>query len=135
MVNPKKKKKTFQLCSGMLIDNNWAHLEEAPVEKIWRFYSCSFYPKINSSFIVTYMYWNSFIFQVHLDCFTCATPCGFTKNFFFDVWNFLPSHLGTLVIVVRRAVWLPIDKERDGIINLLYTQALGNPIGWRHPLR
>lgn len=67
----------------MLIDNNWAHLEEAPVEKIWCFYSCSFYPKINSSFIVTYMYWNSFIFQVHLGCFTCATPCGFTMNFYF----------------------------------------------------
>lgn len=65
----------------MLTDNIWAHLEEAPVEKSLCFHSCSFYSEVNSSFIVTYMYWNSFTFQTHLDCFTWV----FSMNFFLCV--------------------------------------------------
>lgn len=119
--------------SDMLMDNIWAHLEEAPVEKSQCFHSCSFYSKINSSFIVTYMYWNSFTFQTHLDGFTCATPCVFFLWTFFDVWNFLRSHLGILVITVSRAVWVPID----GIwhYRTIKVKFPGNPIGQDHFLR
>lgn len=119
--------------TDMLMDNIWAHLEEAPFEKSQCFHSCSFYSKINSSFIVTYKYWNSFTFQTHLDGFTCATPRVFFLRTFFDVWNFLPSHLGILVITVSRAVWVLID----GIWHYRTIQVKfpGNPIGQEHSLR
>lgn len=103
-------------------------MEEIPVEKSQRFYSCSSYPKINGSFIVTYIYWNNFTFQTEFDCFTYTTPRGFSINFFLMcgisfqfTWGLLPFQRGEL----RE------NQKRDGSVELtlLHTQTLRNPIG------
>lgn len=117
-----------------LMDNHWAHLEEIPVEKSQCFYSCFSYPKINASFIVTYMYWNNFTFQTEFDGFTYTTPRGFSTNFFLMcrisfqfTWGLLPFQRGEL----RE------NQKRDGSIEstLLNIQTRRNPIGYENPLR
>lgn len=125
--------------SDMLMDNIWAHLEEAPVEKSRCFHSCSFYSKINSSFIVTYMYWNSFTFHTHLDGFTCATPRGFFYELFlmcgisFQVtWVFWSLQCQGLY----EYLWTGRDTAFDTVEpSKLSTQTPRNPIGEGHSLR
>lgn len=128
--------------SDMLMDNIWTHLEEAPVEKSWCFHSCSFYLKINSPFIVTYMYWNSFTFHKHLNCFTCAILCGFFLWTFFQSVEFPSKSPGdschySLVKGCMSTYRLGETWHLTTIesFSLLSTQTLGNPIGEEHPLR
>jgi len=42
----------------------------------------------------------------------------FFYELYFDVWNFLPSHLGILVITVSRAVWVLTGWDRHDIWSL-----------------